>query len=156
MRDQPPKRRFTPKQPGVDYDVLDTLLGYAVRRVQLMVTDAFDMAMADHGLTTQRFSALVLVMANPGLKQTELAAIMGIARSGALAIVAVLVRQGLINARAHESDRRAQALFPTEHAVRTMPALIARVQAHDRAVFDALSAADRKMLLGLLEKLLSP
>ncbi|MCI3133324.1 hypothetical protein [Phenylobacterium aquaticum] len=39
---RPPRRSFQPHRPGVDYGVLDELLGYEVRRAQIRVTEAFD------------------------------------------------------------------------------------------------------------------
>ena len=67
---------------GVEFGELELLRGYAVPRAQIPVTRTFDRALVGFGLTTQRFSALVLIARNPGRAQAELAAIMGIARTG--------------------------------------------------------------------------
>jgi len=148
--------RYRPRCHGIDYGVLDDLTGFSVRRTQLVITDAFDRAMAGTGLTTQRFSALILISRNPGLKQTELARIMGIARSGMLAIVEALAELDLIEQRPSPSDRRAQALHLSAAGRQRLPGLIARVRDHDARVTEALSGAEIGRLTGLLIKLWPP
>ena len=146
-------RRFDPHQPGVAYGVLDTLVGYALRRAQIRMTEAFDARLGDQGITTQRFSALVLISANPGLKQTQLAAIMGIARSGALAIVEALTEQDLIERRPAPGDARAQALYLSPEGERRLPQIIEAVHAHDRELVSSFSAEEVETLKALLDRI---
>lgn len=145
--------RFDPHRPGVDYGLLDELAGYALRRAQIRMTEAFDARLGGMGMTTQRFSALVLIASNPGLKQTELAAIMGIARSGALAIVEALSGQALIERRPVPNDARAQALFLTAHGETMLPQIIAQVREHDRELTQGFSPAEIETLKALLERI---
>lgn len=147
------RRRFQAHQPGVDYGVLDDLAGYAVRRAQIRITEAFDAALSGQGISTQRFSALVLIAANPGLKQTELAQIMGIARSGALAIVEALEGLGLVARTPAPGDARAHALSLTETGAARLPQIVAAVKAHDRAVLGDLSTEEAATLMRLLARL---
>lgn len=147
------KRRFDPHRPGVDYGVLDELLGYGLRRAQIRMTEAFDARLGELGVTTQRFSALVLIASNPGLKQTELASIMGIARSGVLAIVEALSVQGLIERRPVPTDARAQALFLSPAGEVRLPQIVEIVREHDRELVRGLSAAETATLKALLERL---
>lgn len=147
---RPPRRSFQPHRPGVDYGVLDELLGYEVRRAQIRVTEAFDARLGALGMTTQRFSALVLIAANPRLKQTELAAIMGIARSGALAIVEAL--GDLIERRPVPGDARAQALALSAEGQTRLPVIIAEVKAHDREAAGDLTPDEVATLKALLAR----
>ena len=64
--------RFEPRRPGVDYGVLDELTGYALRRAQIRMTEAFDARLGPEGITTQRFSALVLIATALILARTRL------------------------------------------------------------------------------------
>ena len=64
---------FVPKVPGIDYGILDSLLGYAVRRAQIQLYEDFIPSLAPWGITPPRFSAMVIVSRNPGLKLTQLA-----------------------------------------------------------------------------------
>jgi DNA-binding MarR family transcriptional regulator len=147
---RPPRRSFQPHRPGVDYGVLDELLGYEVRRAQIRVTEAFDARLGALGMTTQRFSALVLIAANPGLKQTELATIMGIARSGALAIVEALGE--LVDRHPIPGDARAQALALSAEGQVRLPAIIAEVRAHDREAAGDLTTDEVATLKALLAR----
>ena len=58
--------------PGLRYDVLDELLGYPLRRAQLAMFGAFDEATRGLRMTPPRFTAMVVIGANPGLSQTLL------------------------------------------------------------------------------------
>lgn len=145
--------RFDPRRPGVDYGVLDELVGYALRRAQIRMTEAFDARLGAEGVTTQRFSALVLIAQNPGLKQTELATIMGIARSGVLAIVDALAGQGLIERRAAPDDGRAQALFLTAHGEARLPQITQQVRDHDRDLTHGFTGAEVEALRALLDRI---
>lgn len=145
--------RFEAQRPGVEYGVLDELAGYALRRAQIRMTEAFDARLGPEGITTQRFSALVLIDANPGLKQTELAAIMGIARSGALAIVDALTAQDLIERRPAPGDARAQALHLTAYGQERLPEIVRMVRAHDRDLTESFSPEEIVTLRGLLARI---
>ncbi|CAN7193123.1 MarR family winged helix-turn-helix transcriptional regulator [Phenylobacterium sp. LjRoot164] len=145
--------RFEPRRPGVDYGVLDELVGYGLRRAQIRMTEAFDARLGPEGVTTQRFSALALIDANPGLKQTELAAIMGIARSGALAIVDALAAQDLIERRPVPGDGRAHALHLTDHGRTRLPQIVDLVRAHDRDLTEGFTADEVTTLRALLERI---
>ena len=144
---------FEAHRPGIDYGILDELTGYAVRRAQIRVTQAFDTRLGGAGLTTQRFSALVLIARNPGLKQTELAAIMGIARSGVLAIVEALDAQGLIQRRPVPGDARAQALHLSALGEERLPAILTAVTDHDREIAASLSPDEIAVLKALLARI---
>ena len=57
---------------------------------------------------------LVLVGENPGRKQSEIAAALGIKRANFVALVDGLQNRGLIERLSLETDRRANALHLTE------------------------------------------
>jgi hypothetical protein len=74
-----PRRRSA--RPPVDLDVLDTHLGYFVRRFQVWIFQDFIRELASIDIRPAEFSALVVVGANRGLSQAELAASLGIERA---------------------------------------------------------------------------
>ena len=82
--------------PGVDYGVLDDLLGYSLRRAQVVMFLAFHRATRGLEITPPRFSALVIIGANPGLSQSTLGAVLGIARSGAMLLAGWMVQRRLV------------------------------------------------------------
>ena len=63
---------------GLDYGVLDDLLGYALRRAQIALYVDFYRATAGLDVSPPRFAALVLVGRNPGMRQGLLAQAMGL------------------------------------------------------------------------------
>ncbi|ENZ81073.1 MULTISPECIES: MarR family transcriptional regulator [Caulobacter] len=134
------------------YGVLDRLLGHAVRQAKYRVRDAFDEAMSPFGLTTQRFTALMLIAENPGLTQADIAKVMGIARSGAAAIVVALEERDLVE-RAPSADARAFALALSPHGREALPDLVARVEAHERSLSRNLSPEEVETLKALLARI---
>ncbi len=143
---------FNARVEGVEYDVLDELVGYAVRRAQLCIYEDFAATMEAEGITPQRFSSLVIVESNPGISQTRLAEVMGIARSGVVAIVDGFEEKGLVERQA-SSDRRSYSLTLTKAGARQLKRYKEAVKAHDERVSAALSATEKKQLRALLRKL---
>ena len=136
----------------VDYGVLDDLVGYAVRRAQLRVTEAFDSAFAETGLTTQRFSALVFITRNPGMKQSELAHLMGASAPQISLVLDALIHLRLAERRAVASDRRSHALYASAEGLARLESLERRAREHDQRVTAGLDATERRQLRALLNK----
>ena len=139
--------------PGIDYGILDSLLGYAVRRAQIRLYEDFIPSLAPWGITPPRFSAMVIVSRNPGLKLTQLARIMGIARSGSVSLVDALEALGYIQRLPMPGDRRAFGLALTAKGEADLVAISAAVQAHDDRMAQALTPEERNVLRGLLARL---
>lgn len=150
MRDED---TFLAHVPGIQYGVLDTLMGYAVRRTQITVYEHFIAALAPWHITPPRYSALVIVSLNPGLKLTQLAKILGIARSGAVILVDALEELGYVTRDPMPEDRRAFSLAMTDKGRRDLVDITAAVQAHDQRATQALAADEQAELMRLLHKL---
>jgi DNA-binding MarR family transcriptional regulator len=146
---------FNPRVPGVDYGVLDHLLGYSVRRAQIVMYEDFIASLAPWQITPPRFSAMVIISRNAGLKLTELANILGIARSGAVALIDSLEGLAYVERRPSHTDRRALGLFMTPKGEQDLVAIIEAVQAHDRRAAGKLSADEFVQLHQLLTKVMS-
>jgi len=144
---------FVAKVPGIDYGILDSLLGYAVRRAQIRLYEDFIPSLAPWGITPPRFSAMVIVSRNPGLKLTQLARIMGIARSGSVSLVDALEALGYIQRLPMPGDRRAFGLALTAKGEADLVAISEAVQAHDDRMAQALTPEERNVLRGLLARL---
>lgn len=144
---------FDPHVPGVQYGALDGLVGYAIRRAQIVIYEDFLAALAPWDITPQRFSALTLIAANPNLKLTDLARILGIARSGAVQLVNQLQDLGYVERQEAQHDKRAYALAMTAEGGVVLAQITEAVQAHDSRISQQLSAADKQRLIKLLGKL---
>jgi DNA-binding MarR family transcriptional regulator len=145
--------QFIAQIPGVDYGVLDDLVGYALRRAQLRIYLDFFQALEPWSVTPPRFSAMTLIHQNPGLKLTDLAQAMGIARSGAVHVVRSLEKMGYVQRSDSSTDRRAHSLalsLAGQQAYRDIQLAIRR---HDARISARLSPAEQselRRLLGLL------
>jgi DNA-binding MarR family transcriptional regulator len=132
--------------------MLDDLLGYAIRRAQLAVFEAFARAMAGTGATPPLFAALSRVVERPGLSQSALAALMGIGRSAVVPLLDTLEAAGLIQRRIVAGDARRHGLHATAAGLRRHAAWARRVRAHDAALAAGLSEAERATLRALLAR----
>lgn len=141
------------RMPGIDYGGLDDYLGYALRRAQLAGFEAFHRATAGMGITPPRYSALVIVGANPGLTQSALGAALGTARSGAMMVADWMEKRGLVERRPRADDGRAWGLYLTRRGETRLRELKRRVRENDDAFAARLSASERARLRRLLEKL---
>ena len=139
--------------PGLDYDVLDRLLGYSLRRAQVAMFLAFHDATRGMDVTPPRFTALVIIGANPGLSQSVLGRVLGIARSGAMVLVDLFVERGLVERRRAPGDARAWGLHLTPAGERFVARMKRRVLQFDQRRTSRISPVERRELLRLLEKL---
>jgi len=148
-------RTLTPiaRVPGLDYDVLDELLGYSLRRAQVAMFIAFHEATKGMDITPPRFTALVIVGANPGIRQTALGNVLGIARSGAMLMTDWLEGRGLVERRPLPSDGRAWGLHLTRKGENTVERMKRRVLDLDLKKAHSLTKTERQELLRLLGKL---
>ncbi|MHA6895265.1 MarR family winged helix-turn-helix transcriptional regulator [Ralstonia pseudosolanacearum] len=144
---------FNPRMEDVEYGALDGLIGYAVRRAQLHVYEDFVRSLQAWNITPPRFSAMTVIAHNPDLKLTELAGILGVARSGAVLLVDTLEAMGMVERLPSPVDRRAFRLALTDKGATTLRDITEVVVAHDARVTAHLSADERRTLLELLNKL---
>lgn len=148
-------RTLTPihRVPGLDYGVLDELLGYSLRRAQVAMFIAFHEATRGMNVTPPRFTALVVIGANPGISQTTLGNVLGIARSGAMLLTDWFEGRGLVERRRRPGDARAWGLHLTRKGERLAERMKRRVLELDRKRTPGLTPRDRRELLRLLDKL---
>jgi DNA-binding MarR family transcriptional regulator len=139
--------------PDLDYDVLDDLLGYSLRRAQVAMFLSFHEATRGEAITPPRFTALVIIGANPGLSQSTLGTVLGIARSGAMALADWMVERGLVERSRSPNDGRAWGLHLTARGERLVQRMRRRVVEEDRRRTAVLSERERGELLRLLGKL---
>lgn len=138
---------------GIDYVDLDQHLGYVLRRAQVAAFDAFHRATAGAGITPPRYTALVILRANPGISQSTLGEVLGTARSGAMLLTDWLAARGLAERRHRPDDGRAWGLYLTAKGERTVETLRRRVRSQDQRFAARLAAPERRQLLRLLDKL---
>jgi DNA-binding MarR family transcriptional regulator len=141
-------------EPGPD-KVLDLaplpgLIGYALRRAQVAFFQRFRQIFADLDLTPSQLGVLTVVANNPGLKQSEVSAALGIKRANLVPLLDALAARDLLARTRLAADRRSHAL----HLTKAGAALLARAQAreaeHERVVAALLGPGGRDSLIDLL------
>lgn len=130
--------------------MLPGLLGYRLRLAQQAVFRDFAASITE--VSPGRAGMLLLIDANPGVTQGRLARAVRLERSTMVGVVDALEARGLIERRRGE-DRRTNGLWLTR-AGRALVARLKRgIEVHERRVAARLTAAERRQLLSLLEKL---
>ena len=138
---------------GLSYGDLDQHLGYVLRRAQLAGFEAFHQATAGVDITPARYTALVIVGANPGLSQSALGAALGTARSGAMLVADWMEKRGWVERRNRPEDGRSWGLYLTKRGEAQLLTLNRRVRENDAKFAGRLSSQERAILKQLLEKL---
>ena len=132
---------------------LSGFIGYNMTRVVGLVRQDLTKVLADYDLRIIPFSALSIVAQKPGISQTLLAEALNIERSNLVQIVDDLSKRKLIERQSVASDRRRHALVPTEKGLNLRGLAQGAVAAHEKRMFAALTDAESRMLLELLQKL---
>jgi DNA-binding MarR family transcriptional regulator len=125
-------------------------IGYAVRRAQIRIYNDFYDTLADLDTTPTRFTLMLLIRENPGIRAVDLARTLGVARSGMVKLVEGLEQRGLISREADPKDRRNQTLVLTQQGQRTLNKQENAVEHHEAKVTAGLSESEREQLLALL------
>lgn len=132
---------------------LDGFIGYNLKRAYILVQDDFRRAVEDEGLSTRTFSALSIVVQYPNITQAEVARMLGVDRSGMVALTDALQERGYLIRHASPHDRRVQALMPTKAGQAACARTHRKVQTHEEKLFAHLSADEQAQLVRLLRKL---
>jgi DNA-binding MarR family transcriptional regulator len=138
---------------GLTLGPLPNLLGYALRRAQLAVFADFLETFAKLDLRPAEFSALVLLDANPGCKQSAAAEALGIMQPNFVALMDALEAGGLARRAPAKTDRRSHALELTTKGRQLLARALAVVEAHEARVSNGLTAAERIQLFALLARI---
>jgi DNA-binding MarR family transcriptional regulator len=129
---------------------LDGHLGYFVRRVQIWVFQDFIQTLKSVEIRPAQFSALVVIGANPGLSQAELAATLGIERARLARLLHRLQARNLIRRLQSDDDGRRHALQLTPQG-RTLLARAKKLAArHEQRLIEKLGAEHHEILLRAL------
>lgn len=132
---------------------LETLVGYNMKRAYVAIQKDFRAALGEGGLSPRTFSALSLVVAHPNISQSDLARMLGIERSGLVAIIDDLEARKFLCRTLVPGDRRVQALVPTKAGIAAYGATLVTVQAHEDRLLADLSTSEKDTLMQLLMKI---
>lgn len=132
---------------------LESLVGYNMKRAYVAIQKDFRAALGEGGLAPRTFSALSVVVGFPNISQSDLARMIGIERSGLVAIIDDLESCGFLSRLLVPGDRRMHALVATDAGHAAYRATLATVQAHEDRLLGDLTAAEKDTLTRLLKKI---
>ena len=148
LRNAAPTRRC--QRPAIALDVLDDHLGYFVRRLQVWLFRDFVRTLAQIDVSPAQFSVLVVISANRGLSQAELAAALGIERARLARLLHRLQERGLIQRLQSLADGRRHALQLTPQGRTVLAHAKVLAARHEKKLTAKLGAERHKTLLQAL------
>ncbi len=133
--------------------MLPELVGYHIRLAQMAIFADFEAALGELALSPGLFGLLVIVEANPGLKQTRLADAAHLDRSTLVPALDKLEARGLVERRAAPGDRRSNGLFLTAAGAELLTAAKRTVRRHEARLARAFGTGERDKLIASLSRI---
>src|SRR3954469_6001472 len=144
-------REQTDGRKPLDIGVLNEHLGYFIRRLQVWVFQDFIRTLAPVDIRPAQYSVLVVIAANPGLSQSDLADRLGIERARLVRVLDKLEKRGLTQRLASPTDRRSHALRLTREGQKLLKRATLLAAAHEARLIEKLGPEQRKSMLALLQ-----
>ena len=137
----------------VKLGLLDGAIGYLLRRAQIAVFEDFGRRFDALDLTPAQFSTLLVIAENPGRRQSDIAAALGVQRPNFVALMDELERRGLAERLRSGADRRANALKLTPAGAALMERARAAQAEQEAAIRALLGEPERRRLIDTLARL---
>ena len=137
----------------LDFGILTELVGYHVRLAQVAIFRDFAANLRELDITPTQFGTMVIIGANPGIKQTDLAQAIQLDRSSIVPLIDRLEKGGLVTRERLHSDRRINALKLTPAGSRFLEKLVPLVHDHDQGILGKLDKKEQNQLINLLNKI---
>jgi DNA-binding MarR family transcriptional regulator len=147
------RKKAAPPAREVRFGPLAGYIGYWLRRAQVWAVSGFLETMQELDLRPTQFSVLIIIHENPGIRQTEVCAALGLQKANFVPLLNELQRRGLAVRKVGVPDRRSSALHLTPQG----QALLERAnQLHSEwegHIAARLGARGQEQLRELLQKL---
>jgi len=134
-----------------DLGVLNGHSGYFIRRIQVWIFQDFIRTLASVNIRPAQYSVLVVIEANPGLSQSDIAALLGIERARLVHLLDRLEERGFVRRLQSRADRRSHALFLTREGRKGLKQIKSLAARHEARVADQLGADNRRLLIEILK-----
>jgi DNA-binding MarR family transcriptional regulator len=138
------------RRSAVELGVLNDHLGYFVRRLQVWVFQDFMRKLASADVRPAQYSVLVVIEANPGLSQSDIADFLGIERARLVRMLDRLEKRGFTERRSSPKDRRSHALYLTREGQKTLRRVKSLAAVHEAHLASKLGPEKHKALIDLL------
>jgi DNA-binding MarR family transcriptional regulator len=137
----------------IDTSYLETLLGYNARRAALVIIEQFLKRMAVYDLRPVDFSVLSLITHNPGISSRQLCSALNILPPNLVGMINTLEKRELIVRKPHPSDGRILGLHLSDAGGKLMKNAEQTAKELEKDAASKLTAAERKTLTRLLQKI---
>jgi DNA-binding MarR family transcriptional regulator len=134
-------------------DPFDGLLGYQLRRASLLMASDLGERLESLDLTMTGLSVLLMIEANPGVRQTELSKGLGIKSANLAPLVAGFAARGLIDR--NPTDKRSHGLGLTSAGGDLARRAWERVHESEHRFSTCVTTEERAMLKSVLTSLRS-
>ncbi len=132
---------------------LRKLMGYHMKRAFNVVQTDLVQTLKPFDLRMLTYTALVLIVDNPGMRQSQLADGMDIERPNLVVIIDELERRELIIRERVPTDRRAYALKATLAGRQLYEKAVAAVTKHEALLLDGIDDATRATVIAALKQI---
>ena len=130
---------------------LEDLIGYRIRRLSASLMGLLAAELQTLDLRPSDASILILIGANPRVRQSEIGRVLGIQRANMAPLISSLERRGFI--RKEWVDGRSYGLLLTLHGDRTALAVRQAMQRNDGLILEALASEERPVFGKTLQKI---
>ena len=137
----------------VDDSGLRQFAGYHLKRAYNVVRSDLSKKLEPLGLRITTYSSLILIVDNPGIRQSEIAAALDIERPNMVVILDDLEQRGWIVRERVKTDRRAYALFATLPGQQVCLRAVELDKEHEVRIFGRLDDKETKILKSALSKI---
>jgi DNA-binding MarR family transcriptional regulator len=144
LRKTAPARRVS--ELAIDLDDLNARLGYFVRRLQVWIFQDLIRRLSSIDLSPAQFSVLVVIGANIGLSQAELAKTLGIERARLVRMLHRLEKRGLTQRLRSSADGRRHALQLTRDGKKLLTRAKTLAAQHETALKQKLGPERHRAL----------
>jgi len=129
------------------------LIGYNVRRAQIALWRDFSRTVGRDGVRPAVFSLLILVEANPGIAQVQLAEQLDLDKAAIVGLVHRLQRRQWVIRRRSSDDRRRQGIFLTPRGQEVLNKLREEMLAHERRFARLFTREELAQLFSYLRRI---
>lgn len=136
----------------IDTTYLETILGYNARRVSLKAIELFTQRMAGYGMSPVDFSILSLITYNPGITSRQICSALNLLPPNLVGKINAMEKRDLLARLPHPDDGRAIGLYLTDVGKKLMAQAEKTATELELDVASRLSAAEKRTLLRLLQK----
>ena len=139
--------------PGVDDATLRRFVGYHMKRAFNVIQADLAQTLKPFDLRMLTYTALVMIVDNPGLRQSQLADAMDIERPNLVVIIDELERRDLITRDRVPTDRRAYALHVTLAGRQLCDKAVAAVTAHENQLLEGLDEEAIQTMIAAMKQI---